>query len=153
MTLTFNWLRFSVPALGILVFSGCSDVQDTRPGKPVATRQTAFKEMLRSFEPMGVNLRESTFNAADFEKQAKLFAEHRDTPWHHFGPDTNYPPTKAKAAVWEDPSKFEQAVNAFKTRVDQLSHAAASHDEKGIKAAYDAVHEACKSCHKSFRGR
>lgn len=145
--------RVCVPVLALLLLAGCGDPEDTRPGKPVATRQQAFKVMLRHFEPMGVSLREGTFIAKDFEKQANAFAELRDTPWAYFGPDTQYPPTKAKPAVWEEPAKFEQAVSTFKTRVDALTKAAASQDEKQIKTAYDAVHESCKSCHKNFRGR
>lgn len=146
-------LRSSAPLLVLLLLTACGEVEDTRPGKPVATRQQAFKDMLRSFEPMGVSLREGTFIAADFEKQAKAFAEHRDTPWAHFGPDTNYPPTKAKPAVWQDAAKFEQEINTFKSQVDALSKVATSHDEKQIKPVYDAVHDSCKSCHKTFRGR
>jgi uncharacterized protein YceK len=55
---------FVVVWFAVLVgLSGCNaHVEDTRPGQPVKTRQVAFQEILKVFEPMGVMLRTTTMN-------------------------------------------------------------------------------------------
>lgn len=142
-------LLLSVTAL----FTACGEVEDTRPGQPVKTRQTAFKEIIRSFEPMGVMLRSNTYNADKFLALATDVVAKRDTPWTHFGPETNYPPTKATAEVWQQPEKFEQARLAFIAATDTLLTAAQTKDRKQLEAPYKAAYETCQDCHKTFKKR
>jgi cytochrome c556 len=137
-----------------VLLAGCgSEPQDERPGQPVKTRQTAFKEILRSFEPMGVMLRANRYDADKFLALANELASKRDAPWAHFGPDTNYPPTKATAAVWEQPARFEHYRAAFFQAVDALVLAARTKDRKQVEAPYRAVHDACQECHRTFKKR
>jgi cytochrome c556 len=146
-------IAFAALSTAVLL-AGCgSEPQDERPGQPVKTRQTAFKEILRSFEPMGVMLRENRYNADKFLALANEVAVKRDAPWNHFGPDTNYPPTKATAAVWEQPERFERDRAAFFSAVDALVVAAQTKDRKQVEAPYRAVHDACQECHRTFKKR
>jgi cytochrome c556 len=138
----------------VALIVGCGgDPQDDRPGQPVKTRQTAFKEILRSYEPMGVMLRENRYNADKFLALANEVASKRDAPWAHFGPDTNYPPTKATSAVWEQPERFERERATFVRAVDALLVAAQSKDRKQVEAPYQAVYDACQECHRTFKKR
>lgn len=144
--------------LGLVVtlplLSACSgEVEDTRPGQPVKTRQQAFKDIIRSFEPMGVMLRSNTYDADKFLVLANEVVARRDAPWNHFGPDTNYPPTKATAEVWQQPEKFEQARQAFFAATDQLLAAAQTKDRKQLEMPYKAAYESCQDCHKTFKKR
>ncbi|GAB2182141.1 cytochrome c [Denitratisoma sp. agr-D3] len=129
----------------------CGPVQDTRPGQPVAHRQAAFKAMLKTFEPMGVMLREEDFKADRFRELAKDLVTKREGPWQYFGADTNYPPSHAKAGVWETPEKFESAKQEFMTATDQLLVAAEKGERGPVEKAYSRVHESCKACHKQFK--
>ena len=100
-------------AVGLLaalsILGACSSaVEDTRPGQPVKTRQQAFKDMIKVFEPMGVMLREGRYEADKFAALADKLLAKRDAPWSHFGPDTHYPPTKATPEVWKQPEQFEK---------------------------------------------
>ena len=96
----FKPLPTGLVLLSAALLTACGEPEDTRPGQPVKQRQTAFKDIIKSFEPMGVMLRKGTYDAERIEKfTAELIAK-RDLPWSHFGPDTNYPPTKATAEVW-----------------------------------------------------
>lgn len=132
--------------------SGCSKpVEDTGPGQPVKTRQTAFKEMLRVFEPMGTMLRDGKYVAVKFEALAAELITKRNGPWGHFGPDTNYPPTKAKPEVWTKQLEFERAREAFVTSTDALLIAARARELKGVTDAYARVYDNCQSCHREFR--
>ena len=82
-------------ALSALLLTACGEPADTRPGQPVSARRSAFKKILLAFEPMGIALREKQYNADQFIVHADALAKVKDGPWSHFGPDTNYPPTKA----------------------------------------------------------
>ena len=79
------------------LLAACGEPEDTRPGQPVKQRQQAFKEIIKSFEPMGVMLRKGSYEADRFLAFAEKLHAARELPWRHFGADTNYPPTKAKA--------------------------------------------------------
>ena len=138
-------------ALSALLLGACGEPADTRPGQPVSQRRAAFKKILLAFEPMGIQLREKQYNADRFIAQADALAKVKDGPWSHFGADTNYPPTRAKAALWSAADRFEAERQAFLNAVDVLVVAAASRDEKKVTLAYDAVHESCRSCHKAFK--
>lgn len=133
--------------------AACGEVEDTRPGQPVKTRQDAFKEMIRVFEPMGVMLREKRYEEEKFLRLATALIEKREAPWAHFGPDTNYPPTKATPRVWEEPTRFEEERERFFAVSDDLLAAAQSKELPRIETAYKAVYDSCKSCHTPFKAR
>ncbi|MBE0586583.1 MAG: cytochrome c, partial [Hydrogenophaga sp.] len=51
-------MLFLLVLVSALLLAGCGEVEDTRPGQPVKTRQEAFKDLLRSFEPMSKMMKE-----------------------------------------------------------------------------------------------
>lgn len=126
-------------------------VEDTRPGQPVKTRQTAFKEMLRVFEPMGTMLRTDQYAPEKFAQYAQELMAKRDAPWNHFGPDTLYPPTKAKAEVWSEAERFEREKQAFLQATDELLAAAQTQRQAEAGKAYAKVYDLCQSCHRHFK--
>lgn len=139
--------------LSLAFLAACGEPEDTRPGQPVKHRQQAFKDIIKSFEPMGVMLRKGPYDAERFGKFTAELVARRDGPWSHFGPDTNYPPTKATAEVWSQPAAFEKEQQGFLAATDQLQAAVQGGDKAVIEKAYDAVHDSCKSCHKQFKAR
>jgi len=145
-------VKLILPIALAIGLSACSKpVEDLRPGQPVKTRQTAFKEMLRVFEPMGTMLRDGKYDAGKFEILATELIAKRDGPWMHFGPDTNYPPTKAKPEVWEKQAEFEEEREAFVRSTDSLLIAAQSKELKNVTDAYSKVYDHCQSCHQDFK--
>lgn len=149
--LTMQRTSLLLAALIPLLLVACGEPADTRPGQPVTHRRAAFKDILRNFEPMGVQLRDGPYDADKFLGHAKGLAKAKDGPWSYFGADTNYPPTHAKAAAWSDPGKFEESKQAFLQATDKLLAAAELRDEKAIRAAYETVHDSCRNCHKAFK--
>lgn len=137
----------------LLALTACGEPEDTRPGKPVATRQAAFKQIIRRFEPMGVMLRDKVYEPKGFAAQASKLNEIKDAPWAHFGPETQYPPSKSTDAVWQQPEDFAKARDVFLKSVSTLAQVAQSEKEEAVRKAYDDVHASCKSCHKVFRNR
>lgn len=142
---------FLIATLPLFLLTACGEPEDTRPGQPVTQRRAAFKEILKSFEPMGLQLRNQRYDAKQFSILANNLNKAKEGPWAHFGPDTNYPPTKAKAAVWSEPEKFETSRQSFFKAAEALVVAAESHDLKQIKLAYETLHDTCRTCHKSFK--
>jgi cytochrome c556 len=138
-------------ALLTLALTGCGEPADTRPGQPVTQRRAAFKKILLAFEPMGIQLREKQYNPDQFIVLAEALTKVKDGPWSHFGPDTNYPPSHAKAKVWTEAERFASDRQVFLQSIDRLLVVAASRDEKQINIAYETVHDSCRSCHKAFK--
>lgn len=144
--------RLTLVALSALTLAACSgEAPDTHPDQPVTKRKQAFKAMLRSFEPMGTMLKDRRYDADAFARLAGEFARLRDVPWQHFGADSNYPPTKAKPAVWEKPGEFEQRRQEFVSATERLLAAAAARNEADARSSYAAVQDSCKACHNTFR--
>lgn len=139
--------------LSLTLLAACGEPEDTRPGQPVKQRQQAFKEIIKSFEPMGVMLRKGPYDAERFGKFTAELVAKRDLPWSHFAPDTNYPPTKASAEVWGQPAAFDKEKQGFLIATDLLQAAVQGGEKAAIEKAYDAVHDSCKSCHKQFKAR
>jgi cytochrome c556 len=117
----------------------------------VAHRQAAFKQILKSFEPMGVQLRTHAYDPERFTELASALAAVKDGPWTYFGPDTRYPPSKAKPALWEEPETFAAKRDAFLKAVDRLAAVAPGKNEDAVRAAYQAVQDSCRDCHKRYK--
>jgi cytochrome c556 len=147
------WLVLAPGLLALLATLGaCSNaVEDTRPGQPVKTRQKAFKEMLRVFEPMGTMLRDGRYDATKFSALAEDLKQKREGPWSHFDADTFYPPTKAKAVVWTQPELFARDRQAFFNATDALFAAALTRQLGAVEKAYFAAYDTCQGCHKRFK--
>jgi cytochrome c556 len=136
----------------VMGLSACGrPVEDTRPGQPVKTRQTAFKEMLKVFEPMGTMLRTHSYDADRFAALAQELVAKRAAPWPHFAADTCYPPTKARPEVWSKPEQFERERQAFYAATDELLAAAQTREVQAASKAYFKVYDLCQSCHREFK--
>ncbi|MDR3054954.1 MAG: cytochrome c [Zoogloeaceae bacterium] len=129
----------------------CGEVEDTRPGQPVAHRQQAFKDILRSFEPMGIQLRQDGYEAESFLTHARQLAAVKDAPWAYFGADTQYPPSKTDDALWRETETFTAERDKFLQAVEALLAAAEGRSVEPVRAAYAPVQESCRSCHKRYK--
>ena len=143
--------RDLIIVLTVLSLMACGEATDTHAGQPVAHRRAAFKKILLAFEPIGVQLREKQYNSNRLIDQAKLLASLKNDPWSYFDADTNYPPTHAKAKIWSDPDLFRAAQQTFVQAVDRFALVVEDHDETHAKAAYEAVQDSCRNCHKAFK--
>jgi cytochrome c556 len=136
-----------------LCLAACSDVpEDTHPQKLVSQRQAIFKDFTRTLEPMGLAARErKPYVPGEFMASALALQRLSTQPWVHFSADGNYPPTRAKPEVWQQPAEFLRAQQVFTGRVDELVAAAQAGTLEGVRPAVGAVEAACKACHDRFR--
>ena len=140
-------------AIAASLLAACGEPEDTRPGQPVKHRQQAFKEIIRSFEPIGLMLKDKRYDAEKFATLAEGLAARREAPWSYFGPETNYPPSKSTPAVWSEAARFEQARQDFMVASDRLLLAARKHDKAEVERSYQETYDSCQNCHKQFRQR
>jgi cytochrome c556 len=59
--------------------------------------------------------------------------------------------THALDAIWEEPERFAEALEAAEQATDALRAAAASGDGKAVVNAFKETGDTCKACHESFR--
>lgn len=149
--------RVVLSSLAVVVavwgLSACNgEPPDTHPDQPVTKRRAVFKEMVQTLEPLGMVARgRKDYQAAEFLASAETLQQLAGKPWPYFTADSNYPPTKAKPAVWEKPDEFKQAQQQFEAHVATLVQAAKGNDLDAIKTSVSQVQQSCKSCHDSFR--
>lgn len=137
------------------LLSGCDDsVKDTHPQQLVSQRQAIFKKMTKTLEPMGMVARgHKAYVKGEIVLGAQELKDLSSQPWVFFTADGNYPPTKAKPAVWSEAAEFKQATDAYLKTVDTLVEVSASADLPAISEAVEAVQKSCKSCHDQFRNK
>ncbi len=58
--------------------------------------------------------------------------------------------TRAKAEIWQDQDKFEQAFNDWQAAVAALADVAGD-GQPALAAAVSGLGKSCGGCHKSFR--
>ena len=135
------------------VLTACNEEpKDTHPDQLVSKRRAIFKQFTRTLEPMGLVARDrKDYNPREFNISALELEKLSKQPWAYFTPDGNYPPTHAKAEVWQKPVEFKAAQDQYKVTVSQLVKAAESGDLERIRPAVNEVQKSCKTCHNQFR--
>lgn len=137
----------------VLMLTSCnSEPKDTHPDQPVTKRKAVFKQIMRTLEPMGMVVR----NRQDYDRQEFLagaleLKQLASRPWIYFTPDSNYPPTRAKAEIWLKPAEFIQAQKKLEALTDQLAKAAESGNLEAIRPVVNEVEKSCQGCHRQFR--
>lgn len=136
------------------ILTACNDTpKDTHPGQPVTKRKAVFKQIMRTLEPMGMVANDrKDYDRQEFLASAQELKQLATQPWVYFTPDSDYPPSRAKAAVWQKPAEFKQAQEKLQTTAEQLAKAAESGNLDIIRPAVNEVQKSCKACHNQFRG-
>lgn len=139
--------------IAAVALTACDNTpKDTHPDQLVTQRKAVFKQFTRTLEPMGMVARErKEYNPREFNISALELQKLASQPWVYFTADSNYPPTKARPAVWQQPAEFKTAQDNYRQSVDQLVSAAQGSDLDAIKRAVNTVQNSCKTCHDQFR--
>lgn len=137
----------------VLALTACNnEASDTHPDQLVTKRKAIFKQFTRTLEPMGLVARDrKDYNPREFKVSALELEKLATQPWAYFTPDGNYPPTHAKAEVWQKPAEFKLAQEKYLATVSQLVKAAQGGDLDIIRPAVTEVQKSCKACHNQFR--
>ena len=134
-------------ALACSAFSQAAD-----PAATAEARVQAFNKMLRTFEPLGLVVRDrEPYRKEAFAEQAKTLQTLARDPWPLFVPGSAVGKSRAKAEVWSQPDAFKKEQQGMIAAVDALASSAQTGDMKDIRAKYATLANTCKSCHDSFR--
>lgn len=87
----------------------------------------------------------------DLAMHAKTLAELSAKLTRLFPEGSDFGETKAKAEIWDNWDKFEQAAAEAKKATAEFANAVAGGDAAQISAAHKEVGKACKGCHEDFR--
>jgi cytochrome c556 len=136
-----------------LTLTACSgEAKDTHPDQPVTKRRAILKQFTKTLEPMGLVARgRATYNPREMNLNALELQKLSTQPWLLFTADSNYPPTRAKPAVWSQPTEFKAAQQDYQVKVGELVKASQRGDLDAVKASLNAVEKSCKTCHTQFR--
>jgi cytochrome c556 len=154
---SFRYNAFQVPLLAVVcltLLSACGQQEDTHPGQPVTKRIAIFKENIRTFEAMGLMVRDKEpYSSNDFLEAAQKLKGLSTQPWVYFTPGSNYAPSRALPAVWQQPDAFKHAQETFIVAAAQLADVAKTGNLDQIKPVYNQVKESCAACHRDFRAK
>ena len=70
-----------------------------------------------------------------------------------FPEGSNEKPSEASLSIWRDSTGFANAAAFYNDSLIKLNESALTYDRDAVITAYQAVGQACKSCHKSYRKR
>jgi cytochrome c556 len=74
-----------------------------------------------------------------------------EMPWDGFDPSTRNLKSGVLPAVYDEPAKFKEAADRYRSAVDRLVTVSKSGDEAAVKTALGEVGKSCGGCHDNFR--
>ena len=108
--------------------------------------------MMQAIQPMGRMVRgRDAFDPAQFHTDALAVANLAKQPWVYFPAGSFYVPSRAKPAVWQNPTEFKVKEQQLLDASAQLSLVSQSGNLATVRPAYVAVINACNECHTEFR--
>ena len=115
----------------------------------VKERMDAFKASQQQLKSIIAAAKADEFEKV--EKLAGLLAEWGRAMPEYFPADSNYPPSEAAPAIWQDFAGFSAAADRFTQSSIQLETASEAKDKSAIFTTIKAVAASCKSCHSNYR--
>jgi cytochrome c556 len=148
-------VKLSVVTLGALASVTALAQGGSAEQKAIEERQAVFKEIDKTFKPVGEMLkRKMPYDAAVVAESAtKLEGLAKKIP-DAFKVDTHAAKsieTKARENIWTNMPDFKAKSEELVKAVNGLAAAAKSGDEKAFRPAAIAVGKACSACHDNYK--
>lgn len=149
-----KWFRVMLA----VTVAGCAlpaMAQFQKPEDAIKYRQSAFFVMSQHFGRLGAMANgRAPFDAKVAQDNAAIVETMSKLPWAAFGPGTETGiPSKAKAEIWTEKSKFDQSADKMMTELAKLNTAAKTGNLDALKAAFGDAAGTCKACHDSYRNK
>ena len=144
--------RAVILAAAILSFSGAASALDAEYA--IKSRQDFYKDMGKAFKGLVEDLKSDNPALDNLKKYAAVIDGKAGKLPGLFpagtGPEAGVK-TGAKPEIWQKWDEFQRDAGAFDGAAHALNAAAQSGDVATVKKAAQAVGEACKTCHETFR--
>jgi len=149
-------VRLAVLTIGASVFASAAVAQSgSAEQKAVEERQALFKEIEKTFKPVGEMLkRKQPYDAALVEQSATQLQPLAKKIPDAFTVDTTKAKdikTKARDNIWTNMPDFKAKADNLVKALAGLSEAAKAGDEKAFRPAAIAVGRACSGCHDNYK--
>jgi cytochrome c556 len=146
----------SVVTLGALAGTSSALAQGSAEmQKAVEQRQAMFKEIDKTFKPIGeIVKRKQPYDAAVVKEAAAKLATLAPKIPDAFKVDTHTAKdikTKARENIWTSMPDFKAKADGLAKAIESLAAAGESGDEKALRPAFVTVGKACSACHDSFK--
>jgi cytochrome c556 len=119
-------------------------------------REAFYKDMGKNFKALHEALKSDNPSTDDIKKFAAVIGGKAGKIPALFpagtGSDSGVK-TGAKPEIWQKWDEFQKDAGAFDGAAQALDAAARSGDIPTVKKAFEAVGEACKTCHETFRAK
>jgi cytochrome c556 len=143
------WVRVAgsvLAAIGVLVASVAAGQEDV-----IAKRQELMKALGPGLRTVSQMLKgQSEFNAATAEEAMLKVAEHGAELPTLF-PEGSDVGTEASKLIWEEFDQFVAIYADLEAAGREGAKAAAANDIEALRSAFEAVGNACGSCHEKYR--
>ena len=145
LTLAASALTLCVPA----------SAQFAKAEDAIKYRQSALFVMGQHFGRLGAMAQgKIPFDAKAAQENADVVAAMAKLPWAGFGPGSEKgAPNKAKDDIWLEPEKFKEHADKLVAESAKLAAATKTGTLEGMKAAFGATANSCKSCHDAYRNK
>ena len=148
---------FSSLALAAVVATAAlpASAQFAKPEDAIKYRQSALSVLGTHFSRLGAMANgKIPFDAKSAQESAEVVAFMSKLPWAGFGPGSEKgAPNKAKDDIWLEPEKFKEHADKLVAESAKLAAATKTGTLEGMKAAFGATANTCKSCHDAYRNK
>lgn len=132
---------------GVFAHEGASGV--------IKERMDAMKAMAGAMKTVGGMVKgETQYDAAKATASAQAIGAHSGVVMTKLFPKGSlHPPSEAKAEIWQDWARFEQAARELGVAAKdfETTLTAGADLPEPMRAAFRRLGEACKTCHEKFR--
>jgi len=146
-----TWIATALAAT-TLAMAGQAQAQFQKPEDAVKYRQGALFVMGQHFGRVGAMAAGRVpFDAKVAQEQMDIVMTVAKLPWAGFTPETATINSRAKANIWTETPKFNEAGEKSLAALAELNAAARIGNLEAMRRAFGNAQGSCKACHDNFR--
>jgi cytochrome c556 len=146
-----TWIATALAAT-TLALAGQAQAQFQKPEDAVKYRQGALFVMGQHFGRVGAMAAGRVpFDAKVAQEQMDIVMTVAKLPWAGFTPETSNFKSRAKANLWTEKAKFNEAGDKSLAALAELNAAVRTGNLDNVRRAFSNTQGTCKACHDNFR--
>lgn len=129
-----------------------AQAQFAKPEDAVKYRKNTFFVMQQHWARVGAMASGKVpYDAKQAQANMEVVSTLAKLPWSAFGEGTDKGDTRAKAEIWKESVKYQEAADQFQIEVGKVNAAVKTASLENLKAVFGKANSSCKSCHDSYR--
>lgn len=138
-----------------LVFAACLPLLFSLPSAAsdvVDQRQQAFDTIEKTIEQTEPLISASDIDWTKLEENSAVLAS-KSASLQDLFPEGSTANSKARAAIWESPEKFNTLLVQLNSGFETMNKGAAGQDLAMVESGLKEAQTTCRNCHRSYRSR